>query len=170
MSHGISSIRKQIEEYEAVQNAKYEAAMKVVTDLQEKAENEVNEKVKFARIICPNCGEAIGINAKMCRFCGIKFTEEEISERIEKERERVSESCYNEVYGETSKEMEKRAMGRACPVCHSTNLSFSSKDFSFGKAALGTAIAGPVVGLLAGQVGANHTIAICNECGHRFTL
>lgn len=170
MSHGISSIRKQIEEYEAVQNAKYEAAMKVVTDLKEKAENEVNEKVKFARIICPNCGEAIGINAKMCRFCGIKFTEEEISERIEKERERVSESCYNQVYGETSKEMEKRAMGRACPVCHSTNLSFSSKDFSVGKAALGTAIAGPVVGLLAGQVGANHTIAICNECGHRFTL
>ena len=55
MSHGISSIRKQIEEYEAVQNAKYEAAMKVVTDLKEKAENEVNEKVKFARIICPNC-------------------------------------------------------------------------------------------------------------------
>ena len=77
MSRGISSIRKQIEEYEAVQNAKCEATMKVVTDLKEKAENEVNEKVKFARIICPNCGEAIGINAKMCRFCGVKLKKKE---------------------------------------------------------------------------------------------
>ena len=63
---------------------------------------------------------------------------------------------------------ENKASGVACcPKCGSTSLSANKKGFSFGKAATGAFIAGPV-GLVGGTLGANKLEVTCLNCGHKF--
>ena len=65
---------------------------------------------------------------------------------------------------------ENKASGVACcPKCGSTSLSANKKGFSFGKAATGAFIAGPV-GLVGGTLGANKLEVTCLNCGHKFRL
>lgn len=54
-----------------------------------------------------------------------------------------------------------------CPRCGSTSLSADKKGFGFGKAAVGSVLAGPV-GLLAGGIGAKKIEITCLNCGYRF--
>jgi ribosomal protein L7/L12 len=55
-----------------------------------------------------------------------------------------------------------------CPRCNSTQIQIMRKnDFSFGKAAMGTAMFGGV-GSAAGLIGTGKTERVCVNCGHRF--
>ena len=61
----------------------------------------------------------------------------------------------------------KAAGVACCPKCGSTSLSTNKKGFGFGKAAVGSFVAGPV-GLVGGTLGANKLVVTCLNCGHKF--
>jgi len=56
-----------------------------------------------------------------------------------------------------------------CPRCGSTSLSGGKQGFGFGKAAAGAFLVGGI-GVLAGGIGANKTLIICMNCGHKYNL
>ncbi len=54
-----------------------------------------------------------------------------------------------------------------CPRCYSTNLTANKKGFGFGKAVVGTILAGPL-GAAAGGIGSGKVRLTCLKCGHQF--
>lgn len=54
-----------------------------------------------------------------------------------------------------------------CPKCRSTSISTVNKGFSAGKAIAGAAIAGDV-GVVAGALGSNKVLNVCQKCGHKW--
>lgn len=54
-----------------------------------------------------------------------------------------------------------------CAKCGSTSISANQKGFGVGKAAVGTAVAGPL-GLIAGNLGAKKVRITCLKCGHQW--
>lgn len=55
-----------------------------------------------------------------------------------------------------------------CPKCGSTQIHVDKKGFSTGKAVIGTVVANPVIGALAGAAGSNKIIITCLKCGNQF--
>lgn len=55
-----------------------------------------------------------------------------------------------------------------CPKCGSTQIHADKKGFSTGKAVIGTVVANPVIGALAGAAGSNKIIITCLKCGNQF--
>lgn len=64
------------------------------------------------------------------------------------------------------KQMDKEGVAY-CPRCHSTNLTANKKGFGFGKAVVGTILAGPL-GAAAGGIGSGKVRLTCLKCGHQF--
>ena len=66
---------------------------------------------------------------------------------------------------------ENRANGIACcPKCGSTSLSANKKGFGIGKAAVGMALTGGLLGAVAGNIGAKKVWVTCLNCGHRWKI
>lgn len=54
-----------------------------------------------------------------------------------------------------------------CPYCGSSQIQMMKNGFSFGKAAAGVVVAGPV-GAVGGAIGSNKTQRVCLSCGKKF--
>lgn len=66
---------------------------------------------------------------------------------------------------------ENHAAGIACcPKCGSTSLSANKKGFGAGKALVGMAVTGGLLGAVAGNIGAKKTVVTCLSCGHKWTI
>ena len=55
----------------------------------------------------------------------------------------------------------------SCPKCHSKSIVTMKKGFNIANAAVGAIAAGPY-GALAGGIGANDVINVCQNCGHKW--
>ncbi len=55
-----------------------------------------------------------------------------------------------------------------CPKCKSTSLSAHKKGFGVGKAAVGVALTGGLIGAVGGNIGAKKVRVTCLNCGHQF--
>ena len=55
-----------------------------------------------------------------------------------------------------------------CPKCKSTSLSAHKKGFGIGKAAVGVALTGGLIGAVGGNIGAKKVRVTCLNCGHQF--
>lgn len=120
---------------------------------------------KMFTFTCSKCGAKLNPGDKVCSECGEKLSEEDLkfSEEAKKEMEAQEElEALSSIFVASM-------LGRTCPVCGCADLEYSSQSFDAGKAALGAAVFG-TAGLLAGHVGKNKRIAVCKNCGHRFTL
>lgn len=56
-----------------------------------------------------------------------------------------------------------------CPKCHSTSISYDTKKFSFGRALVGDALAGPT-GAILGGLSSKKGYAVCLKCGKRWKI
>lgn len=128
--------------------------------------------------ICTQCGDRLLAGARKCPSCGSKELAEVDCDDVEKINalkaragKRPVKSSLAPTSSSTSAKKriaENKASGVACcPKCGSTSLSANKKGFSFGKAATGAFIAGPV-GLVGGTLGANKLEVTCLNCGHKF--
>lgn len=73
-----------------------------------------------------------------------------------------------EVFAEEhSPKTEQTQEAVACPYCGSTSVQLVKKGFSFGKAAVGGLLLGPV-GLVGGTIGSNDVQRVCLNCGKKF--
>ena len=57
-------------------------------------------------------------------------------------------------------------IAKACPNCGGKEFQIVKRGFRFGSAAVGTLIAGPVIGMAAGGTGASNNQRICVKCGY----
>lgn len=55
-----------------------------------------------------------------------------------------------------------------CPRCGSTSVTTQKKGFGVGKAAAGVLAVG-LAGALAGGIGANKAVNVCQKCGHKWS-
>lgn len=128
--------------------------------------------------ICTQCGDRLLAGARKCPTCGSKELVEVDRDDVEKINAlkaragkrpvKVSPPPTSSNAPAKKRIAENKASGVACcPKCGSTSLSANKKGFSFGKAATGAFIAGPV-GLVGGTLGANKLEVTCLNCGHKF--
>lgn len=151
---------------------------------------------KDQTIYCPYCGKENVADNDFCPYCGKSFLNNNI---IEKERSRDTEIQVIESMDvmdfTTTKKAEQKTEDIAylvatqlaqqqlqveqqiqqnnnqakCPLCSSTSLIAEKKGFGYGKAVAGAVLLGGI-GILAGGIGANKTMIVCMNCGHKFNL
>ena len=64
---------------------------------------------------------------------------------------------------------EKLYGGPKCPKCGSNSIRQEKQGFSIGRAAITTAVTGFIdVGAVAGAVGSNKMVSVCNRCGNKW--
>lgn len=149
--------------------------------------------------ICPNCGDMLLPQAKKCPTCGTNVKKCSILDRNDaaaienaiavvphpkadiKPKWQASldakEALWNQSRQSPKRETardrikENKAHGVACcPKCGSTSISANKKGFGVGKAAIGVAITGGLIGAVAGNIGAKKVWVTCLNCGHRWKI
>lgn len=87
--------------------------------------------------------------------------------KLFEEKGTMSTLDYLEKMGRLPSQQREAANNPKCPKCGSTAIATMKKGFGLGKAAAGAAAVGPY-GALAGGVGANKPVNVCQNCGHQW--
>lgn len=115
---------------------------------------------------CPNCHRESYLDLPICTTCKYDYNLKRVNPNYysdyadELDRLLGSSESDNALEGTSSSSM-------TCPSCSSVNLTTNTKGFSFGKAATGAILVGPL-GLLAGGIGSNKVLITCLDCGKSF--
>lgn len=103
----------------------------------------------MAFVSCPKCGKSVSDKTLECIYCGCLIP-------------RRSSSSNRITYTEPKENVAK------CPWCGSTSIQAVKKGFGLGRAALGTLVVGPLVGVAAGLAGSNKIQRVCLNCGKKW--
>jgi len=119
-----------------------------------------SEKTPGGRVACLGCGSTVVLTVQpgLLRTKLVPVTQRELDRA-----ERLREAARLQREEQTRKTNEPIA----CPRCGSTQITPVSKGFSFGRAAAGALLLGPLGGL-AGGIGSKKIQIACLKCGHRW--
>ena len=134
-----------------------------------------SEKTPGGRVECLGCGSTVVLTVQtgLLRTKLVPMTQREL-DRIEADKEkRKKEELERAERLREAARLQREEQTRkanepiACPLCGCTQITPVPKGFSFGRAAVGGLLLGPLGGL-AGGIGSKKIQIACLKCGHRW--